>query len=434
MVKKIGIRREDKNRWEKRVPITPGAIRDLKKNAGLDFVVQPSHIRVYQDDEYLSAGAAVHEDLSPCPVVFGVKEVPVQTLVPGHTYVFFSHTIKGQKYNMPMLRAVLDRKCCLIDYERIVDETGRRLVFFGNYAGLAGMIDSLWALGRRLAEEGIENPFSCIGMAHSYGDLENARENLSSVARYIKEKGVPPSIRPFVCGFAGYGNVSKGAQEIFNIFPHIEISPEELLSEKLDSRLPYKVVFKEKDIVTPVDPEAPFELQEYYKNPKKYKSCFEQYLPHITVMMNCIYWNESYPRLVTKEYLRNAYRGNGNMPKLKVIGDISCDIGGSVECTLKATNPDNPVFVYDPFSDRAMDGFRGNGPVVMAVDNLPCELPKESSDNFSESLLPFIPDIACADYSVPFSESTLPVPVKKAVITYGGELTPDYEYLRDCIG
>jgi len=157
-----GIRREDKNKWEKRVPIVPNHIEELKKKFNINAIVQPSSIRIYSDKEYEKAGAKIQENLSSCPVIFAVKEIPIKFFEADKTYVFFSHTIKGQKNNMPMIKKMMDLNCNLIDYEKITNESGQRLIFFGRYAGLAGMINSLWSLGQRLKIKGITNPFQNI--------------------------------------------------------------------------------------------------------------------------------------------------------------------------------------------------------------------------------------------------------------------------------
>jgi alpha-aminoadipic semialdehyde synthase len=429
----IGIRKEDKNRWERRAPLIPEHIRELKEREALEICLQPSEIRAFPDEEYIQAGAKVREDLSAYPVIFGIKEMPLEFFEPGKVYVFFSHTIKGQPHNMPMLKKLLELGCILIDYERIVDERGRRLIFFGRHAGLAGMIDTLWTLGRRLDWEGTENPFSEIQQTLHYKSLEEAKKAISHVGKRIEEEGLPEPLVPLVFGLAGYGNVSQGAQEILDLLPVREIAPEELPSVAAGVDHPkdlvYKVVFKEEHMVEPISPEDRFELQDYYNHPEKYRSKFEDYLPYLTVLMNCIYWDSRYPRFVTKEYLRRLY-GEEKQPRLRVIGDISCDVEGAVECTLRATDSGNPVFVYDPFKDEAIDGVAGTGPVVLAVDNLPCELPRESSADFSRALKDFVPRIAKADYSVPFEKCDLPPEIKKAVIAYRGELAPDYRYLE----
>jgi alpha-aminoadipic semialdehyde synthase len=323
-------------------------------------------------------------------------------------------------------------KCQLIDYEVITDDTGRRLIFFGRHAGLAGMIDTLWAFGRRLEWEGFRSAFADVRMAHEYGDLEEAKSRLAEIAGTIREDGLPSELPPLICGFAGYGNVSSGAQEIFDIFPHDEIMPSQLIDldeSGLSGDRLYKVVFKEEDLVEPVDRSMSFELQDYYDNPEKYRSRFEDYLDHLSILVNCIYWEERYPRLVTLDYLKGSYTASAGQ-RLKVIGDISCDIGGSIQCAVKATDPGDPVYVYEPLKEEIIDGVKGEGPVIMAVDNLPCELAKESSEFFGEMLLPFIPDLAGADYSVPFERLKLPGELHGAVILHNGELTPKYRFMK----
>lgn len=430
---RIGIRREDKSKWERRVPIIPKHARQLQEGYDIEVRVQPSDIRVFPDQAYDRAAVPLREDLSECPVVFGVKEMPASFFDPGHSYIFFAHVIKGQLDNMPMLQSLLDKGCQLIDYEKVTDERGHRLIFFGHHAGLAGMSDTLWTLGRRLKTEGISNPFSELDQMVEYDGLEEANAAVSAVGKRITQDGLPRSIAPLICGFAGYGNVFGGANEIIELLPVEEIEPGQVadVAEHSDARdVIYKVVFREEDTVEPTSTEDAFELQDYYDHPDKYRSKFDVYLPYLTLLVNCVYWEEKYPRLVTKKSLRKLYRGT-RQPRLRVIGDVSCDIEGAIEATVKCTEPGNPVYVYDPFEDRAIDGVAGRGPVILAVDILPSELPREASTYFSSVLMDYVPAIAKADYSVPFEKLNLPPEIKRAVIVYQGELTPDYRYLQE---
>ncbi len=428
----IGIRREDKNKWERRAPLTPDHVRELKEEHSVDVAVQASKIRVFSDEEYADAGAMVTDDLSSCQTIFAIKEIPIELLESKKTYVFFAHVIKGQKYNMPMLKKMMELGCTLIDYERIVNEKGFRLIFFGKWAGLAGMTDTLAAFGKRLSYQGITNPFIDIQYTHKYKDHKVLIDIISQVGEKIKN-GLPKEIVPMVIGLAGYGNVSKGCQEILSYLPIQEITPEELHSffEKKDfsDKVIYKVVFKEEHMVEPVSPEHKFELYDYYDHPEKYRGKFHTYVPHLTILMNCIYWDKMYPRLVTKKLVKEMF-AKENEPKLKVIGDISCDIEGAIEFTLRATKIDNPTFVYDPIENIITDGHEGRGIVVMAIDHLPCELPKESSTDFGKVLFEFVPSIAKADLSLDFDKLELPPPIKKAMILYHGELTPEYKYIE----
>ena len=428
----IGIRREDKNPWEGRVPLIPEHVARLVSEQGLRVTVQPSDLRAFSADEYKAAGARIDEDLDPCDVVFAVKQIPTELLRPDGTYVFFSHTIKGQPDNMPMLQTVLNQKSRLIDYELICDEGGRRLIFFGRHAGLVGMINSLWSLGRRLEIQGHQTPLASIRQAIGYDDLDQAKDSIRSVGEQIAKQGLPQVLGPMVVGFAGYGNVSRGAQEIFDLLPHELIQADQLagldLGTERSANFFTKVVFFEKDMVDPIDPAGVFDLQEYYDQPQRYRSKMEAHLPYLDVLINAIYWDTRYPRLVTNDYLREACT-TGAL-RLKVIGDITCDIDGSVQCNMRATDSGNPVYVYDCLTGQTTDGVVGNGPVVLATDNLPCELPKESSRAFSTALAPFVSAIASADFTKNHDQAGLPDPIRRAVIAWNGELTAPFQKLK----
>lgn len=414
----------------------PSHVRELVQNHPLEIWIQPSSIRVFPDSDYVREGAKVEEDLSSCSVILAVKEIPLTFFERGKVYVFFSHTTKGQPHNMAMLKRMVELECSLIDYEKIVDEKGRRLLLFGKEAGQAGMIDTLWALGQRWLQHQRENPFTPIAQAFRYQSLVEAKEEVAKAGWAIAQRGLDPSFVPLVCGFAGYGHVSQGAQEIFDLLPFEEISPERVFSffedKSYSSNRVYKIVFKEEHMVEPVSENQEFELQDYYEHPQKYKPVFESYLPYLTVLVNGIYWTPRYPRFVTKKFLKSLWEA-GAPPRLQVIGDISCDVDGSVECTVRATDLGNPVFVYDPIAEKAIDGFEGRGVVVMAVDNLPAEISLESSISFSQALKPFVPAMAQVDFSRDFAHCLLPDSVKGAVILYQGEFTPDYRYMKKFI-
>ena len=429
---RIGIRREDKTEWEARVPLIPKDVEELV-NSGIEVFLQPSMIRIFSDQEYIDVGATISENLSSCPVILAVKEIPIDFIEKNKTYVFFSHTIKGQDYNMPLLQKMIDEKTQLIDYERIANKKGQRLIFFGRHAGLAGMIDSLWALGKRFEIEGVQNPFVNIKKTFEYRGLENAKKQFGKIAEEVVKNGIPKEMRPLVCGFSGYGNVSLGAQEIFDILPHKKITPQELaLNKNLfgeSKHVLYKVVFKENDMVEPKRARDKFELQNYYDNPDKYQSKFEQYLPKLTILMNCIYWDTPYPRLITLDYLKKVWT-ESEKQKLKVIGDISCDIDGAIQCTVKSTVSGSPVYVFNPIDVSVIDGVAGNGPVIMAVDNLPCELAEEASQSFSKVLISFVPYLIKADYNTSFENLNLPGDLRRGMILHKGKLTPGYKYLN----
>ena len=435
----VGIRHEDKNRWERRAPLTPTDVETLIRDHGLRFRVQPSldsPARVVPDSTYEAAGAEIADDLTQCDLVMGVKEMPESLLHPDGAYLFFSHTIKGQPYNMPMLETLLEHGSTLFDYELITDDEGRRLVSFSRYAGLAGMIDTLVALGKRLGVEGIDTPFASIKMAHEYADLETAKVHLREVGKRIESQDLDDRVAPVVIGVAGYGKVSQGASEILACLPVTVVEPADLPALRrrsdLSARTIYTVVFKESDMVRPRDEDATFDLADYYAHPEGYVSVFNRYTPHLTVLVNAILWDERYPRLVTKGFARGLYEKEGQ-PHLRVIGDISCDIEGSIEFTVKATEPDAPCYVYDPATDRVRDGVEGQGPVVMAIDNLPCELPLESSEHFSAALVEQVAGFAHADLRADFDTAGLSPIMKRAAIAYRGRLRPEFEHLASLL-
>lgn len=427
----IGIRREDKSMYERRAPIDPAGLALAIEAHNIKFVVQPSKTRVHSDQEYRAAGATVAKDLAAADLIMGVKEVPEEKLIPGMAYLYFSHVIKGQDYNMGMLRRLLELKCSLLDYERIADDQGRRQVFFGYHAGLAGMIDTLWVLGERLRQRGIRNPLEKVKQALEYRDLTAACHSVAEAGEQIKAEGLPAGVSPLVFGFAGYGNVSRGAQHVFDHLPHRTVSPEELpdvLATGAEAnRELVKVVFKEEHMAVRKDG-APFDLQEYFDHPELYTGIFESHLPYLSVLVNCIYWDTMYPRLVTRQAVRALQRAR--QLRLLAVGDITCDIEGSIELTTKATGQAEPVLMYDPATDQVTQSLSGPGVAVLAVDNLPAELPRDATRHFSQSLAPFLPSLASMDRTRPFEQLELQPELQRAVIVWNGKLTDDYQYLE----
>jgi alpha-aminoadipic semialdehyde synthase len=262
--------------------------------------------------------------------------------------------------------------------------------------------------------------------------LKEAREDISAIGQRIAERGIPRELLPFVIGFTGYGNVSQGAQEICGLLPVKEISPEKLLKLRDRKNLPnniiYKVVFHEEDLVENISGD-PFDIHDYYTNPRNYRSVFEKYVPHLSMLINCIYWDKRYPRLITQSYLKKLF--SQGRPKLSVIGDISCDVQGSVECTLKTTEIDDPIYIFNPETGKLTMGHQGDGILVMAVDILPAELPRDASNGFGDILVSFVKPIADADFEDSFEDLDLPKAIKKGLILHRGELTPDFKYLAE---
>ena len=330
---------------------------------------------------------------------------------------------------MPMLQSILDKKVTLLDYEKVTDASGRRLIFFGPYAGLAGTINALWLLGQRLNYENISNPFSIIQQAKTYKTLADAKKAIMLVKEDILHNGLPETGKPWVIAITGAGTVSKGAQEIVDLLPVYEVTPvqfKKMQKERsFDLNRLYKVVIDCDHFVKPVKTTDKFEWKDYFTHPEKYEADFERYLPDITVL-----WNTMYPRLISKKDIQKLYALE-RQPNFRVVADITCDVNGSIEFNMKTTTSNNPAYVYNPVSETISDGIKGKGPVVMAVDKLPSELPGEATHFFGNMLMPFIPALAKADFSVSFDRLKIPDEFKRAVIAHQGKLMPDFEYLQD---
>ena len=429
----IGIRHEDKYKMERRVALTPSHVKSLIDDYGMRVLVESSPKRVFTDDEFAAAGAEIVNDLSEAQIIFGVKEMPIDFFEKEKTYIFFSHTIKGQEYNMPLLQRMIEKKINLIEYEKIANDNGQRLIFFGRFAGLAGMLNSLWSLGQRWSEMGYKTPFAKLQQSHKYNSLEDAIHVISMAASEILEDGFPEELLPITIGITGYGNVAKGAQEILSILPTEEISPDEMLKLKesgnYNNSTIYTSIFKEKHISKLKQNNDNFELQDYYNHPEKYENNLEQYIPKLTVLMNCMYWDARYPRIITKDFLENLYQ-KGNA-KLTVIGDVTCDPDGSIEATHMGTFIEDPVYVYNPKTRKPKMGFKGDGLLIMAVDILPSELPREASQAFGDALLHFVPEITKTDFNANFDNLSLPKPIKRALILHQGKYTPDFYYMKE---
>lgn len=430
----IGIRRESIDPTETRAPLTPEQVKKLIDEYGLRVLIEPSSLRAFPDEDYEDAGAELTNDLSPCNIIFGISQFSPDRILPGHVYCFFSHTVKAQRYNMPMLRHIIESGSTLLDYELVVNGSGTRLVSFGDFGGYAGMIDSLWILGRRLDEEGTANPFSGIKPSREYRNLAEAETAVSRAGERIRAEGLPREICPFVCGFMGAGQVSKGAQKIFGRLPAVEIRPEDLVgleaSGAYSGNVVYWLEFRKSDLYEPIDPYASFNAGELEKMPARYVSSLSRFADSMVMVVNGVQWSSRFPRLLTKEHMREIYRRNPR-PRLRVIADIACDIEGSIEFTVKATTADAPAYVYEPLTDNVIDGVAGRGPVIVAVAKFAAGLPLESSRSFGMALLPFIQALAGADFSRPFADLAIPEPFKKAVIVHQGSLTENFRYLNE---
>jgi len=334
----------------------------------------------------------------------------------------------------------VDKNATVIDYELIRDDKNNRLITAFTYsAGYAGMIDTLWTLGRRLKIKGVHNPFESMTQSIEDERLNNAKRNLKHVASRIKSKGTPKKIPPVIVCFLGRGKTAKGAREMFDILPYEDITIDQLKAvyKSGDRNKMYALHIGRNDIYklklnAPITSEkfASFILTEkrnfYTKNPEFFESNLDIILPYITVVMNCIIWSPEYPRTITKGLMK---RINENNKTLMVIGDITCDPNGSIEFS-KETWINNPVYIYNPNSGKIKDGFEGEGIAVMAVTNLPCEFSADASEKFSHDLLPYLKNIISANYKNTFNKSKLSPEIQRAVIMWKGRFTEEYSYMQ----
>jgi len=438
----LGLRREDKNKWERRAPLAPRHVEELQKQ-GVKVIVQPCTRRVFTDEEYEVAGAEIREDLSEASTILAVKEVPIDLLLPGRTWCFFSHTIKAQPSGMPLLDAALQKKVRLVDYECITDSgcrSGSRLVAFGAFAGYAGAIDFLRGLGERLLALGFSTPLLHIGSAFMYPTLEEAKRAVSLAGDAIRKNGLPKAMCPFTAVFTGTGNVSKGALEIFKLLPHEMVDASSLpeLCQRADSgtlkredcHKLYLSIASAEDMVRRRDGGA-FDKQGYYNQPDDYEPKFQDViLPYATVILNGMYWDARFPRLFTSQDVhRHVVNGRD---KLLGVCDITCDADGSVP-TRQFASIEQPFHILNALTEEISPCLDDPGILFHAVDHLPSELPRESSEHFGDCLLPFLPSLAAQlAPQAPSDEAAagLPKPIRGAIITEGGQLAREYRYIQ----
>ncbi|KAH9618009.1 hypothetical protein KSS87_016398 [Heliosperma pusillum] len=425
----IGMLSETCNKWERRAPLTPAHCARLlhsgKAESGVArIVVQPSTKRIYHDTLYEEVGCEVSEDLSECGLIVGVKQPKLEMILPDRGYAFFSHTHKAQKENMPLLDKIIAERSTLYDYELIVGDDGKRLLAFGKYAGRAGMIDFLHGLGQRYLSFGYSTPFLSLGASYMYPSLAASKAAVISVGEEISTLGLPSGICPLVFVFTGSGNVSQGAQEIFKLLPHKFVEPSRLpeLFEAVGEKNQHSPVSKRafqaygcvvtsKDMVEPNDPNSIFNKADYYSHPEHYTPVFhEKIAPYASVVVNCMYWEPRFPRLLTTKQLQELM--NKRCP-IVGIADITCDIGGSIEFVNQATTIDSPFFRFDPFTDTCHNEMDGKGVICSAA-----------SQHFGNILSRFVGHLASTK---DFPE--LPTHLKLACIVHRGELTSLYEYI-----
>ena len=396
---KLGIIREGKTPPDKRVPLTPKQCAELlEAYPNLEIFIQPSPIRAFSDSAYAEQGLELREDLSNCDILMGVKEVPIDMLIPNKRYMFFSHTFKEQPYNRKLLKAIIDKKVSLIDYEVLTTSSGRRLIGFGRYAGIVGCYNAMLAVGKKFKLYELKP-------AHECTDRKEVEQELKKVK-------LPDN---FKIVLTGNGRVAHGALEILHLLPITKVSPEKYLKESFKrpvySQLLVSDYAKTKDGSKMV-------RAEFYEHPERFDSNFMPFAKESDLYIPCHYWDHDAPYIFTRE---DAKREDF---RIKVVADISCDIDGPVASTLRPSTIADPLYGYDPKSETETDFMNPDAIGVMAVDNLPCELPKDASEDFGRELIKNIfPELLSKKKSAVISRAT--------ETTLDGELAEDYKYLHD---
>ncbi|CAI5785360.1 alpha-aminoadipic semialdehyde synthase, mitochondrial [Podarcis lilfordi] len=438
----LAIRREDVNAWERRAPLAPRHVK-LLTNLGYKVLVQPSNRRSIHEKDYVKAGGIIQEDISEACLIVGVKRPPEDKLIPNKNYAFFSHTIKAQEANMPLLDEILSKNIRLIDYEKMVDHRGVRVVAFGKWAGVAGMINILHGMGLRFLALGHHTPFMHIGMAHNYRNSSQAVQAVRDAGYEISLGLMPKSIGPITFVFTGTGNVSKGAQEMFNALPCEFVEPHELkeVSRTGDLRKVYGTVLsRHHHLIRKTD--GVYDPVDYDKHPEHYTSRFNTDIaPYATCVINGIYWEQHTPRLLSRQDAQRllaplrpsaaATEGCPQLPhKLVAICDISADTGGSIEFMTECTTIDSPFCMYDADQHIIHDSVEGSGILMCSIDNLPAQLPIESTECFGDMLFPYIEEMLLSEASEPLESQNYSPVVRDAVIASNGSLTDKYKYIQ----
>ncbi len=396
---KFGILKERKNPPDRRVVFSPNELSRLKQEyQNVSIKVEHSDIRIFDDAQYKNLGIEVTDDLSDCDVLFGVKEVPVENLIPNKSYFFFSHTIKKQPYNRKLLQAVLNKNIDLYDYETIVDSENRRLIGFGRYAGIVGAYNGIRAFGIK---------FELFKLPKA--ETLSGKESLIS---HLKRVILPPL--KFV--ITGTGKVGNGAKEILDAIKIKEVSVENYLTKNYT-----QAVYTQIDVLEynkRKDGQV-LDFTDFYQNPTDYVSDFEKFTKVSDIYITGHFYGNDAPVILTREMLK------ANDCKIKVVADVSCDIDGPIACTLRSSTIAEPIYGYLPDENKEVDVFHPAAIVVMAVDNLPCELPKDASEGFGEMFL--------GQVFPAFFNGDKDGILNRAKITENGKLTPRFSYLQDYV-
>lgn len=393
----IGLIREGRVPPDKRVPFTPLQVEEIMQRfPHVRIVAQKSPVRCFRDEEYENLGIPVIEDMRDCDILMGIKEVQIPELIPDKTYLFFSHTLKKQPHNKKLLQEILRKKIRLIDYEMLRDTQGNRLVAFGRYAGIVGAYNGLWAYGKRFGLFSLRRAFECF-------DINDLKLELRKV-----------QLPPVKIILTGAGRVGKGAMETLDTAGIRKVSPQDFLNKTFNE----PVYVQLSSVEYHVRKEGGhFNREEFHLHPECYSSLFNEYTKVTDILLAGAYWNPKAPNLFSQVEMRAADF------KIKVIADITCDINGSIPSTKRATSIVDPLYDYDPATDSLHSPLSNNHFItVMAIDNLPCELPRSASEEFGRDLI----DRILKPLLVEDPEKI----VGRGTLTENGNLSTYFEYLR----
>lgn len=396
---KIGLIKEGKIPIDRRVPLTPSQAKKVKEEFKVELVVQSSDIRCFSDDDYRDEGLEVVDSVEDCDIILGVKEVPIDNLVPNKTHFFFSHTIKKQDYNRGLLRSILEKNIRLIDWETLTNENGNRIIAFGRWAGIVGAYNGLWTYGKRYNLFDIRRAHECF----DYTDLKSEFEKIKL-----------PTIK---IGVTGGGRVAKGAMEVLHGAGIRKVTPHDFLEKTYDE--PVFTQLNSRDYHRRAGG-GEFHRNEFYEKPELYQGDFQKFAQVTDLLIACAFWDPAAPVLFKREdIMQDDF-------DIKVIADITCDIEGSIPSTKQPSTIDDPIYDYNPSDDVVEEGLSDEGNItVMAVDNLPCELPRDASESFGNELVSnVLPELLGND------DQKI---IEKATITEGGKLTSYYSYLQDYV-
>lgn len=396
---KVGILREGKTPPDKRVPLTPEQCVEVEqKFPNVSIIVQPSPVRCFSDDQYSELGIELQENLIDCDILLGVKEVKIKDFIEGKIYLFFSHTIKKQEYNRKLLQTVLHKKIQLVDYEVLTNKDGFRIIGFGRFAGLVGAFNGLRAFGLR-------NKLFDLKPAHLCYNFEEMLLHLDAI-----------KLPPIKIAVTGDGRVSGGVLEILNHLKIKHVSPNNFLDDSVPEHPEY-VQLLPKDYTRRKDGSA-FDLMHFFNHPEMYENAFQPFAKSTDLLIAAAYWDPKAPVLFTGDEIKQKDF------KINVISDITCDIEGSIPSTKKASTIDDPFYDYNPETGELELAFLSEKNIsVQAVDNLPCELPKDASLDFGRNLIDKV-------FPSLFGDDTDGI-VERASITKDGKLTERFSYLQD---